>query len=76
MKLLVMHFSPVSYNFIPLLSKYSPEHPVLKYPHSMFLPHCQRPSFTTIQNQRQNYNFIDLNFYIFVQQTGSQKTQN
>jgi hypothetical protein len=37
MKLLIMQFSPTSYNF-PLRSKYSPQHPVLKRPQSMFLP--------------------------------------
>jgi hypothetical protein len=33
-----MQFSPTSYDFIPLRSKYSPQHPVLKHPQSMFLP--------------------------------------
>jgi hypothetical protein len=28
MKLLIMQFSPTSYHFIPLRSKYSPQHPV------------------------------------------------
>jgi hypothetical protein len=37
-KLLVMKFSPHSHHFIPLQSKYLPEHPVLKHPQSMFLP--------------------------------------
>ena len=35
-------------------SKYSPQHPVLKHPQLPFLPQCQRPSFTPIQNNRQN----------------------
>jgi hypothetical protein len=35
MKLLTMQFSP---NFVTLLSKYSPQHPVLKHPQSVFLP--------------------------------------
>jgi len=34
-KLLIMHSSQVS---LPLRSKYSPQHPVLKHPQSMFLP--------------------------------------
>ena len=38
--------SPV--NVIPLRPKYSPQHPILKYPQSTFLPQCQRPSFTPI----------------------------
>jgi hypothetical protein len=32
MKLCIMYFSPASYHFLPLKSKYSPQHPVLKYP--------------------------------------------
>jgi hypothetical protein len=37
MKLVIKQFSPASYHFIPLRSKYSPQHPVLKHPHSVFL---------------------------------------
>jgi hypothetical protein len=54
--------------FIPLWSKYSPQHP-----QSMFLPYCQRPRFTSIQNHRQNYSFAYSNFYGFRQQTRGQK---
>jgi hypothetical protein len=32
MKLLIMQFSPASYHLIPFWPKYSPQHPVLKYP--------------------------------------------
>jgi hypothetical protein len=32
MKLLIMQFSPVPCYFMPLGSKYSPQHPVLTYP--------------------------------------------
>jgi hypothetical protein len=38
MKLLIMQFYPTSCHFISLWSKYSPLHPVLKHPQSMFLP--------------------------------------
>jgi hypothetical protein len=38
MKLLIMQFPPNSRHIIPLRSKYSPQHPVLKHPQSMFLP--------------------------------------
>jgi hypothetical protein len=31
-----MQFSPPSYHFMPLRSKHSPQHPVLKHPESMF----------------------------------------
>ena len=40
---------------VPPRSKYSPQHQVLKHPQLNFLPQCQRPSFTPIQNNRQNY---------------------
>jgi hypothetical protein len=33
-----MQFSSLSRHFIPLRSKYLPQHPVLKHPQSMFLP--------------------------------------
>jgi hypothetical protein len=59
-KLLVMQFAPNYYHFIHLRSKYSPQHPVLKYPQSTFL--CERLSFTPIQSYRQNYSFVYFNF--------------
>jgi hypothetical protein len=48
MKLLVMQFPPTSRHSIPLWSKYSPQHPVLKHPQFMFLivqwlPGLKRP---------------------------------
>jgi hypothetical protein len=73
MKLLLMQFSPTSCHFISLLSKYSPQHPVLKHPQSMFLPLCHRQSFTPIQNNRQNYSFVYSNCYIFRKQTRGQR---
>jgi hypothetical protein len=44
-------------------SKYSPQHPVLKHPQSVFLPSCQKSGFTLIQNHRQNYTFVYFNLY-------------
>jgi hypothetical protein len=38
MQLLIMQLSPASRHVISLRSKYSPQHPVLKHPQSMFLP--------------------------------------
>jgi hypothetical protein len=35
MKLLIMQFPPISRHIIPRRSKYSPQHPVLKYRQSM-----------------------------------------
>jgi len=36
MKFLIMQSSPASYHFLPLRSKYSPQHPVLKHSQSRF----------------------------------------
>jgi hypothetical protein len=38
MKLLVMQAFPPSLHFIPLQSKYSPQHTVFKHPQSLSLP--------------------------------------
>jgi hypothetical protein len=70
---LIMQFSPTSCHFSSLRFKYSPQHPVLKHPQSMFFSSCQRPSFTPIQNHRQNYSFVYSNFYVSRQQTRRQK---
>ena len=42
-----------------------PQHPILECPQTMFLSWCKRPSFTPIPNNRQNYNSVYLNLYIF-----------
>jgi len=34
-------------------------------PQPTFLPQCERPSFTPIQNNRQNYSSVYLNIFIF-----------
>jgi len=47
--------------FVPLRPKYSPQHPILKHPQPKFLPQCERPSSTPIQNIRQNYTSVYLN---------------
>jgi hypothetical protein len=36
LKLLIMQISPTSRHFISLRSKYSPQHPVLKHPYSIY----------------------------------------
>jgi hypothetical protein len=57
MKLLIMQSPSASCHFLPHRSKYSPQHPVLKHPQSMFLPYYEVPSFTPHTNNRQNYCF-------------------
>ena len=36
-------------------AQYSPQQPILEYPQPTFLPPCERPSFTPIQNNKKNY---------------------
>ena len=60
-KLLVMLSPPFPCYLFPPRSKYSPQHHILKHPQLPFLPQCQRPSFTPIQNNWQNYSTIYLN---------------
>jgi hypothetical protein len=40
MKLLIMQFSSTFHNFIPLMYKYSPQHPVLQTP-SVYVPNAR-----------------------------------
>jgi len=47
----IMYFFQAPRNFLPLGSKYSPQHLVLKHPQSMFFPWFERPSFTPIENK-------------------------
>ena len=49
-----MQSPPFPRYLVPPRSKYSPQHHVLKHPQLPFLPQCQRPSFTPIQNDRQD----------------------
>jgi hypothetical protein len=37
-ELLIMQLSPISCNFVPIWSKYSPQHPVLRHPTVYVLP--------------------------------------
>jgi hypothetical protein len=57
-ELLITRFSPASCHFTLLWSKYSQQHPVLKHPHTVFLPYCERPSFTPIQNSKYIYSIV------------------
>jgi hypothetical protein len=50
---------------VPLRPKYSPQNPILKHPQPTFNPQCERPRFTPIQKNRQNYSSVYINLYIF-----------
>ena len=66
-------FSPFPCYLIPLRPKYSPQHPTLKHPQPMFLPHCQQPSFTPIQSNNQNYSSVYILIFIFLDSKLRQK---
>ena len=53
-KLLLMQFPPLACYLFLRKTKHSPLHPILKHPQPTFLPHCERPCFTPIQNNNQN----------------------
>jgi hypothetical protein len=65
MKLFIMQFPSTCCNLAPLWPKYLPQHSILKHPQPMFLTKCERPSFTPIQNNRNNCNTVNFNLYIF-----------
>jgi len=44
-----------SYYLIPLRPKYSHQHPILKHPQPMFPHQCDKQSFISISNNRQNF---------------------
>jgi hypothetical protein len=54
----------IPFYLIPLRPKNSPQHPILKHPQPRFLPRCERPSSTPINNKRQNHSSVYLNLYI------------
>ena len=59
-KLPIMQFSTLPCSLVPLRPKYFIQHPILKHPQSTFLPQCERPYFTSIQNNKQNYSSVYL----------------
>ena len=64
-KILITQFTPLPFYLVPLRPKDSPQHPILNHPQSTFHPPCERPSFTPIQNDRQNYSISkSLNLWI------------
>jgi hypothetical protein len=76
LKLLVMKVSPASCHFIPLRSKHSTQHRVLKNLQPSFLPYCQRPSFTPIQKYKYTHSYVLFNLYVFIQRTTRQDVLN
>ena len=62
-KLFVMQSSPLPCYLIPLGPKYPPQQPILENPQPTILPQCERPIFTTIQNNRQDYSSVYINSY-------------
>ena len=61
-----MQSPPFPRYLVPPRSKYSPQHHVLKHPQLPFLPQYQRPNFTPIQNNRQNYGSIYILIFKFL----------
>ena len=51
--------------FDPLKPEYLPHRRLLEHLQPMFLPQCEQPSFTPIQNKRQNYSSVCLDLFIF-----------
>jgi hypothetical protein len=47
---LAMYSSPLTCRLVPLRRKDPPQHPISLHPQSLYLPQCDRPRFTPIQN--------------------------
>jgi hypothetical protein len=67
-------FTPLLHYLVSLRAKYLPQHPILEHAQATSLPLYERPSFTPIQNKRQNYNSVYLDLYIFGQPNGRPKS--
>jgi hypothetical protein len=55
---------PLACYLIPLGPKYPPQNAIFENPQPTFLSESERPSFSTIQNNRQDYISVYFNFYI------------
>jgi len=53
-----MSLPPLPFYLFPPRPKYSPQHPILQHPQPGYLRQCQQPSFTPIQNNRQDYSSL------------------
>ena len=72
-KLLCIWPSRLPCYLVPLRSKYSPQHPILKHPQPTFHPRCERPSYTLIQNTRHNYSCVYFIVCIFYSKLEGQR---
>jgi hypothetical protein len=70
MNFVTVQFPSLSCNLPLRCLKYLPQHPILKQPLPTFLPQCDRPSFTPIENKRQNYSSVILTFTFLDRKTG------
>jgi hypothetical protein len=59
-ELLILYFLLFPYYLVPLRPKYLPQHPIAKHHQPVFVPVCQRPRFTPIQINGQNYTSVYL----------------
>ena len=60
-QLVIGQLSSLLCYLVPPRPKYSSQHPILKHPQPVFIPQCQRPSFSPIEHNRYNYNSVYLN---------------
>jgi len=66
-----MEFSPLPYSLVPLRSKYSPQHPILKHPQSTFLPQCALPSVNIIAPPYMTSTRLVPSYFLFTYACGS-----
>jgi len=71
-----MHFPPASCHFLLPRSKYSLQHPVLKYLQYMLFPLCERPSFTPHAKRGKVMCFLYVNLQVFIKEIGKQEILN
>jgi hypothetical protein len=62
-----MYFSPFPCSLVPLRSKYSPQHPILKHPRPTFLPQCE---FSATDNFPLRPVLFQTGFFVWVCQSG------
>jgi hypothetical protein len=66
-----MQSSPASRHLLPLSSKYSPQHPVLRHPPSVYdVPLVWETKFHTHKNRGWNDNSVYFNLQVFRPEAG------